>query len=153
MKSKVSSKKLKQLPRTETIEFHELLNKVFTSVYKKDDSLHFINDTEHYCFTHIRSCCETVFIESLVGNTKDLENSPILVAEMTKGVNPGVAETWSFYKFATNKGWVDVRWFGESNGNYSEEAFLYKVLPYEEYMNLDWTVMDKHLPFKNSMRK
>jgi hypothetical protein len=71
-----------------------------------------------------------VGIEDVEGDLADLEGSPLLVAEEVSGADapppPGehVQEsyTWTFYKFATAKGHVTVRWLGTSNGYYSERV-------------------------------
>ncbi len=87
-------------------------------VFERDDGRRFI-------FYHDQQCCEGVWIESVVGDLSDLEGEPLLRVDVEKSFdNTGgnFSKTWTFYKFATRKGYVDVRWCGESNGYYSEEV-------------------------------
>lgn len=86
---------------------------------------------ERFVFTHFQDCCESVDINDIVGDLQDLVGEPLLVAEEVQGEVPADFEdeytesyTFTFYKFATRRGYVDVRWLGESNGYYSESVDL-----------------------------
>lgn len=93
-------------------------NKVEVSKWK--DELSFFIEDKVYKLIHIQECCEEVFIEDICGNLKDLINEPILMAE--EYFSTTKEATYTFYKFATRKGYVTVRWYGTSNGYYSESV-------------------------------
>ena len=119
------------------VEFQTLKDKVLKEVNIGSDNITFITDNgEVYNMYHDQDCCESVYIESVVGDIEDLIGVPLLIAEeSTSGENPEGAEvseyqdsfTWTFYKLATIKGYVDIRWYGESNGYYSESVSMYKA--------------------------
>lgn len=112
-------------------EMKDLIGRTFTEIICGDDELILKNDHEQFKFNHEQNCCEHVGIESITGDLNDLLNSPILVAEESSSDDPNAYEsgTWTFYKLATVKGWVDIRWYGSSNGYYSESVDLsYEVL-------------------------
>ncbi len=81
-------------------------------------------------------CDVGVYLDDICGALSDLVGSRILMAEVTHaGENPvGVrvpdyqnSFTWTFYKLATNKGSVTIRWYGGSNGYYSETVNFDRV--------------------------
>lgn len=91
-------------------------------------------DGENYLMFHNQSCCETVTIDEIHGDIENLIGSEIVMAEEVEGESPGYdlddyeSYTWTFYKLATAKGYVTIRWFGESNGYYSESVDFAKVI-------------------------
>lgn len=82
---------------------------------------------------HSQDCCESVTIADIVGNLQDLVGSPLRMADESVSEQGDPAPqypdswTWTFYKFGTVKGYVDVRWLGESNGYYSESVDFRQV--------------------------
>lgn len=73
---------------------------------------------------HMQDCCETVYLDDVVGDLKDLVGSPLTVAEFyTHWGNPEYGDLqYTFYRLGTAKGFVTLRWIGESNGYYSTEV-------------------------------
>jgi hypothetical protein len=116
------------------VEIEELIGKTMDSVENIDnEQLVFkTNDGREFVFYHEQDCCESVSIEDVCGDLSDLVGSPILIAEEVAQDKPDgwkpeeytESYTWTFYKFSTIKGSVTIRWYGESNGYYSEGVYF-----------------------------
>lgn len=114
-------------------EFEELKGKTLISIEGMEpdsrEILFTCSDGTKYRMWHMQDCCEDVRLEDVAGDPDDLIGTPILFAE--ESINRDVilpayaeSETWTFYKLATRNGWVDLRWYGISNGYYSETVNL-----------------------------
>lgn len=106
------------------------------SGYDQDEIVFLFDDGTACKFSHEQSCCESVYIEDVNGDWDDLIGTPLLVAEERVPLGDDLppldrwakSYTWTFYTFRSIKGSVDVRWYGESNGYYSEEVDFYGVI-------------------------
>lgn len=116
------------------VPFTRLTGQTFTDVLRTDDAILFKRDGQTiFTLMHDQDCCEYVTIDDITGDLKDLENTPILEAKETN--QEGKVQnsldsnscTWSFYDIRTIKGSVTIRFYGESNGYYSETADLYEI--------------------------
>lgn len=114
----------------------DLIGKVAVAVTRNENSLFpygnenirfTLDNGDVYELTHTQDCCESVYIEDINGDLSWLVGHPILSAEITySDGNQGESSTWSFCRFSTYAGTVVIRFFGESNGYYSETAELIK---------------------------
>lgn len=108
--------------------FSDILGKTLKKAYTEDykDALTLVaEDGTTFRFAHRQECCEYVHIEDIEGDLSDLVGSPILQAEEVAEENPDVEYgMWTFYKFATLKGYVTVRFYGSSNGYYGVSVSL-----------------------------
>ncbi len=130
----------------------EIVGKTIIRLDGGEESEHlkfYMSDGSVYNQEHHQDCCESVHIEDICGDLEDLIGSPLLQAEEVtyssdeegkdewpEGIRPEDKKeddywddsyTWTFYKFATIKGSVTVRWFGSSNGYYSESVSFDKI--------------------------
>ena len=124
------------------VPFESMIGKTFKNVERVDsgvgdsDAIIFtVSESEEYAMLYNRDCCARCSIEDVAGELIDLVNSPIFRAEVNGSEEPDLAAlnkydesfTWTFYRIGTVKGTVVIRWYGSSNGYYSESADFERI--------------------------
>ena len=109
---------------------NRLIGKTMLSVERSGDGINFItNEGQMFNLSPSDGSPNDVhvFIESIVGDLKDLIGKPILKSEESSNGSENLDPqfTWTFYKLATIKGYVDIRFCGQSNGYYCEKAEIH----------------------------
>lgn len=119
--------------------FEELKGQTLKGVHATKDEVVFeLENGDKYKLYHDQDCCESVYVEDIIGDLQGLVGEPVLLAEEATNRNEtpeGVPApeyqddsfTWTFYKLATNKGYATIRFYGSSNGYYSEWVSWRKI--------------------------
>lgn len=117
------------------VNFNVLIGEVLTSITKSKEQIFIATQSNKmFVMEHQQDCCESVDIHEILGDANDVIGLPIIKAEeleSSKHVD-AVDEsadsfTWTYYELATEKGRYVVKWFGSSNGYYSETPSLYQI--------------------------
>jgi hypothetical protein len=110
-------------------QFSDLIGKTLVKIegaVNGNDEITFVTSGgEVFKMYHSQDCCERVVIDDVVGDIADLIGTPIRNAsEDTNSDDPKEeyeeSFTWTFYNIYTSKGHVTIKWYGASNGFYSE---------------------------------
>lgn len=127
------------------VDFSTLKGKVIKEIRGLEpgsEEITFITtDGYKYIMFHSQDCCESVSVDDVVGDVECLLNTPIQIAEerVSSDEPPSASKwvdfsyTWTFYTLATVKGYVDIKWFGTSNGYYSESVDFLELEPQCSY--------------------
>lgn len=123
------------------LEFSDLVGKVVVALAGLEPGSEsvdlFTSDGEQFRMYHTQDCCETVQVEDVCGDVSDLIGRAITLAEeSTSNDRPSdlpapdyedESQTWTFYRLGTDRGMVTIRWYGCSNGYYSESVYFDQV--------------------------
>jgi len=128
------------------IDFNKLKNLVFSEILGLEENSNLVifktKCGRIFHMFHQRECCESVYIESVVGDVNDLIDVEIINSEIASSDDISINKkykkfknlnkkdssfTWTFYKLATIRGYVDIRWYGTSSGYYSEKVSFVEI--------------------------
>lgn len=118
------------------VPLSELVGKTIVKLELDDERselVFYCSDGTIYAFVHWQNCCEEVYLEDVSGELSWLLGTPILMADEAQGESAIDEEAydylykWTFYRFATRKGYVNLRFLGISNGYYSVEMNFIKI--------------------------
>lgn len=107
-----------------------------------DSVIFYCKDGTEIMMYHDQDCCESVFIESVDSyeNNDDIyTNCDWCTIEEVSNIDRDPIDyyeesyTWTFYNVKTNKGYDTIRWYGSSNGYYSERVDFADISDGEHY--------------------
>lgn len=104
------------------------------SVFREElDGICLVTDTKFYFMYHQQNCCESVELIDGFEDIKSICGAEVLQADYEENQSSDRENdrrnTWTFYKIATSKGYATLRWYGESNGHYSESVDFSEIKP------------------------
>lgn len=120
-------------------EFSLLLGEVITAIEINKDSggcdeiIFTLKNGKTYKLFHDQDCCESVYVDDITGDPLKLIGDPLVLAEENSNKDGLPAPeypdswTWTFYRLATRRNSVVIKWLGESNGYYSESVDFKEV--------------------------
>lgn len=118
-------------------QFSDLKGKIIKSISDlrvgSEEVLIETKDGERYRMWYEPDCCAHCSIDEIHGDVEYLIGSEILLAEEVRHADGekkqeyGDSFTWTFYKLSTIKGSVTIKWYGSSNGYYSESASFEEI--------------------------
>lgn len=121
---------------SEHTKFSDLVGKTITSITGGvgDEEINLsTSDGKDYRMYHEQDCCEHVRVEDIAGDLSDLVGSPVVSAEESSSEerpegstveNWGEDPEWTFYRIATAKGLVVIRWYGASDYYSTRVSFV-----------------------------
>lgn len=111
-----------------------------------DELTFYCSDGTKYKMYHSQDCCESVTIDDIAGDITDLLGQEVLKAEEVSTGDLKAKEsyddsyTWTFYHIATIKGCVTIKWYGTSNGYYSESVDFDEIVDTTPIEDADFEV-------------
>jgi hypothetical protein len=99
------------------------------------------DDGEKFSMEYFRDCCASCSVEDVCGDPADLIGTIVRAEDpssldefneekeaklQTGGDYMPESYTWTFFIVGTTKGTLTIRWYGSSNGYYSESPSFYR---------------------------
>ena len=118
------------------VPFAELVGKTIRRIdgaEKDSQQVVLYCDGERFVLEHEQDCCESVLVEDVVGDPRDLIDQVVLKAEESTSQDDPLPDsesshTWTFYHLVTRRSTLTIRWYGTSNGYYSESVDVRRII-------------------------
>lgn len=115
--------------------YNELVGEVLTHIDENADNGEILLTTEsgrQFKIYHYQDCCESVYIEGTDGDWNQLLNKKLIAVDCDyeDGGDKEAydsSSTRTIFTFKVNDATVINKWFGSSNGYYSETASLEEI--------------------------